>query len=240
MKENSFTPDSQTLRKANRDMRQQVRKHEIEIVDEYSKKEQALKNHNNVSQQYQKTTDNYEKLLAQVEDSRNRTENDLVKTQGEVQVFVDEGMKLRKTNGEKEDTRENLTETLDALKKDLKKTEKRYEDVTKQLEDQKQKLDSTIKALKVDLSKAQHDINKLSHEAQKNEHDISRLSDDKDKVEKAEYGRRIKELIENLEKAETKRKGIQDALENAQEGWRTKLQPFADPEDAKRRRDENQ
>jgi hypothetical protein len=100
LKDHAGNPEAFDYRNKNREERDVVHKHELDIVDLRSKKEHELKAHDGVAENFRKFLNSYETFFKQVEDGRKSSHTDTNANKEELMNEKNVNISLRKVKFE--------------------------------------------------------------------------------------------------------------------------------------------
>ncbi|CAI2383295.1 unnamed protein product [Moneuplotes crassus] len=198
------------------------------VKNEREEKVKVFNEHADLVNSYNELVLKYGNLLNKIEGERNQAENERNSTHDEIDKEESNKVNLEhyvKTSTKAYDGNKNVT---DALREDLNELKQHYSEFEQQISSFIASQTDEISSLQHELKLQADGIASLQRELSSSATKIMELHSGVDEQNAANLNAKLSSLITTLVTADKSRRQAQGLLENAQEGWSSKLKLFED------------
>jgi uncharacterized coiled-coil protein SlyX len=228
IKANGLTETSKADRALNAGLRKGITDNNRTLGAEKDQTRDLMKKHDDVITAYDQTINKYHALLHKVEESRKDSEHESNIIRGNISNENYNTVVLNKGISHRVEAIANLSVSAKQLDSQLKQLGGKYQSFIKDLSKIGGDQTKAIQDLQAQLNNQGNRIGDLTKEVQTQVQTISNLHTEVDHANAETLNNKLRQLIDRLVVADSKRRGAQDELEDDQTHWSIKLRLFVD------------
>jgi chromosome segregation ATPase len=223
LREAKANAETNAVRTVNTDLKDQVNRIETDILDERTKKNDAKRILDDLTNKHSEAEKAFKQLLVDAEKRRDNVSKDLAnlkKTLGDKRSSNDQ---LRTKVDGNDKNISKFREEINQLNSDIDSLRNKSESDIKGLETERENNERTINEMRNKLAEADHDHSKLKILIEKTRNEIEYLNSEKDKHQSQNYQKRIDDFLSNVTDSEQKSQALNEELSRLNAEWQERL-----------------
>lgn len=224
--EKGFSAEAKKLRKDNDGLKKDLTKLESDLLKENALKNERLSAHSTTWTEYDSANRTTNETLRTIQDVNYSTEQEINRISKEIQKLEGHNEGLSSQKNINDNSIASLTGALLTLKKDFEASSANYKDYIVQVNEQNSHLRESVSTYRKWVDDNGNKIKDLQSRLDNETKTLDHISKCHDDIKAIDYQNRIERVRSNLEKAESKRRSMQDEVESAHEKFTRKVKLF--------------